>query len=249
MAKLGWGTPTLVSVSLGIIIEIPGQHRHRRRAQGRAARRGRGADRHSRSTSSAPSSSTSQRALLLRRRCSSRRVAVHDPRRRDGPAGRVGRRRRTSCCRVGGFHPRSPRRRCRSRRPTRIALSILNDVASRASGSRATSRSRRNTVQFGAQCRARSSASATSASTGTSGSTRCSSSRRSTSSSRLGVGVAQGVRRRAVQRPGCGCRARGPAPWRAHGSGSITLLFFDDRAPTSTSPGARRRTRPCRRSR
>ncbi len=24
MAKLGWGTPTLVSVSLGIIIEIPG---------------------------------------------------------------------------------------------------------------------------------------------------------------------------------------------------------------------------------
>ena len=24
MAKLGWGTPTLISLSLGVIIEIPG---------------------------------------------------------------------------------------------------------------------------------------------------------------------------------------------------------------------------------
>ena len=39
MAKLGWGTPTLVSVSLGVIIEIPGQHRDHRRPASGAARR------------------------------------------------------------------------------------------------------------------------------------------------------------------------------------------------------------------
>ncbi len=41
MAKLGWGTPTLVTASLGVIIEIPRQHRDPRRAQGGVAPRGR----------------------------------------------------------------------------------------------------------------------------------------------------------------------------------------------------------------
>ena len=39
MVKLGWGTPTLVSLSVGIIIEIPGNIAHRRRAQDRTAGR------------------------------------------------------------------------------------------------------------------------------------------------------------------------------------------------------------------
>ena len=64
--------------------------------------------------------------------------AFHHDRRRDGAAHRLGRRRQFMLS-VGGFHPRSARRRCRSR--ARSASRIESSTSrSRASGSTATSR-------------------------------------------------------------------------------------------------------------
>ena len=92
MAKLGWGTPTLVSLSLGVIIEIPGEHRHPRRAEGRAARPTTLALIVLQVNFVGAIEFDKQAALLLRRAL---RLAhpVHHDRRRDGPARRVGRRR------------------------------------------------------------------------------------------------------------------------------------------------------------
>ena len=122
-------------------------------------------------------------AVVLRRRCTTVARAVHDHRRRDGPARRVGRRRRTSCSASAASTRSSRRRRCRSRRPQRIAVSILNEPFARirVEGYFAVTS---NTVQFGAARRAVLRRQRVLASRATSASTRCSSSRRSTSSSR-----------------------------------------------------------------
>ena len=92
MAKLGWGAPTLVSLSLGVIIEIPGQHRDHRACCGSRSRPRTiavlmlqvnfvGAHR------------VRPQARLLLRRALRLAPAVHDDRGRDGGCCRVRRRR------------------------------------------------------------------------------------------------------------------------------------------------------------
>ena len=106
----------------------------------------------------------------------------------------------------------SRRRRCRSRRPTRIAIAS-STAESRGSASRATSPSPRTRCSsargpscfFGFDAFERRRA--------TSASTRCSSSRRSTSSSRSRRSVSlKRVRRRAVQHPPATSRSKGRRP-------------------------------------
>ena len=163
-------------------------------------------------------------AVLLRQPV---RVAhpVHDHRRRDGPARGLGRRRQ-----LRGERRRLPpalhAAAAAVPEPGRISVSIINTDYARIrcrgllrghQQHRAVRRARRavlrvQRVQREGPHRA---------------STRCSSSRRSSSSSRS--------RRRSRSRPSasassasaCSSRSKGRAPWRAHGTGSISLLFFE----------------------
>ena len=226
MAKLGWGTPTLVSLSLGVIIEIPGnvailgvlelalptdgrspiivlQVELRRRDRVRQA---------SASTSSprcstrASSSSRSRARWALLVACRRRREL----------------RRSASAASTRAFTP--PPLPFPS--PKRIALVILNEDVARIRAETYFAVTT-NTVQFGARAELYFGFSAFSVA----GPLRL---RRAVPvlavllhRRDLGVVLAEGVRGRRVQR-----RARsqleGPTPWHAHGTGSISLLFFVD---------------------
>ena len=81
-------------------------------------------------------------------------------------------------------------------------------------------------------------------------STRCSSSRRSTSSSTISASVSVKVFGVGVfSDPAASSTLEGPTPWRAQGTGSISLLFFEHRRRLRRHLGRRRATRRCRRSR
>ena len=245
MAKLGWGTPTLVTALARRHHRDPRQHRDPRRAEGGAARRTTPRHRAAgqlrrRDRVRQASASTSSRRCSTRGSCSSRSRARWACWSRAATT-------RTSCCRVGGFHPSFDPPPLPFPTPRRIAVDILN--------SRRARHPRRGLLrghhEHGAVRRARRALlrlRRRSASRGTSASTRCSSSRRSTSSSSLGVGVAEGLRRRPVQHPPAvrrsRARRRGGRRARARSRSCSSTS-----TSTSTSPGARRATRRCRRSR
>ena len=148
MAKLGWGTPPLVTLSLGVIIEIPGQHRDPRRAAGRAARRRRRDHRAAgqlrrRDRVRQASASTSSPRCSTRGSSSSRSRARWACWRRSATTP-------TSCSASAASTRRSSRRRCRSRRRSGSRSSILNSRRPRirVEGYFAVTT---NTAQFGAR--------------------------------------------------------------------------------------------------
>ena len=214
----------------------------------RAARRGRGADRHPGQLHRGASSSTSKRLWFF---AGAVRVAgaVHHPRRRDGPARRLGRRRQLRAQRRRLPPARSTRRRCRSRSPRRIAISILNESFATHPGRGLL----RRHVQHGAVRRQ--------------GRGLLRPRRRSASQGHIGfdalfqfspfyfiiddLGLA---RRSRSSASGCSASAsaassRAPTPWHIEGAGSISLLFFDIDVDFEPHLGRAARTRRCRRSR
>ena len=236
MAKLGWGTPTLVSVSLGVIIEIPGNIA----ILGvlKVALPDEDAALLVLQVNFVGAIEFDKTAALLLRRALRLPGPLHDPRGRDGAAGRVGRRRQLRARRVGGFHPQLHAAAAavpdpdadRGRHPQQ---------PTRADPGRGLLRRHQQHRAVRRAGRAVSSASATFAS-------RAPRLRRAVPvlavllhHRGLGVVVAEGVRRRAVQHPAADV-AGGPAPWRAHGTRLDLAAVLRDLAPTSTSPGARR---------
>ena len=218
MAKLGWGTPTLITLSLGVIIEIPGQHRDPRRAASSRCPTEDDAAPHPAGQLRRRDRVRQASALCFFAALFESRILFMTHRGRDGPAGRVGRRRRTSCSASAASTRASTRRRCRSRaRADRRSTSSTSLGA--ASASRRYFAVTSNTVQFGAHAelllrlrrlRHRGRASA---------STRCSSSRRSTSSSRSRASFSLKVFGVGVFSVRLELKLEGPTPWRAQGTG------------------------------
>ena len=164
MAKLGWGTPTLVSLSLGVIIEIPGnvaivgvlkvalpaEDDRGRRPPGQLHRRASSST--SRAAGSSPACSTAASCSspsTARWACS---IAFGDD--------------ANFVLAVGGFHPRFTPPPLPFPTPHRIAVDILNTSVARLRAE-AYFAITTNTVQFGASPR-RSSASVRSTSPATS---------------------------------------------------------------------------------
>ena len=235
-------------LSLGVIIEIPGQHRDPRACCAWRCR-------------------TEEVALIVlqvnfvgaiefdkKRLCFF--AALFDSRivflTLEGEMGVLARARATtptSCCRVGGFHPRFSRRRCRSRRPADCSVSILNDAL------RADPRRRllRGHLQHRAVRRARGALlrlQTSAASQGHLGLRRAVPvlavplHRRD-----LGLGLAS-------RSSGSGCsairlrvHAGGPDAVAASRATAASRSSSSTSTSTSTSPGARAATRRCRRSR
>ena len=247
MAKLGWGTPTLVTPLARRHHRDPRQHRDPRRAEGRAARRGRGADRpagqlHRRHRVRQEAASASSPSLF------DSRVLLHHDRGRDGRAGRLRRRRRTSCSASAASIRVQRRRRCRSRSPSGSPSDILNNPL-RGSAVEGYFAVTSNTVQFGARAelffgferaqrrgspRLRRAVPVLAASTSSSRSRRRSRSRSSASgcsASRLQLDAVEG-----------------PTPWHAKGTGSISLLLLRHRRRLRRHLGRERATPRCRRS-
>ena len=222
MAKLGWGTPTLVSLVARHHHRDPGQHRDRRDPPDRAADHGRGADQRFRSTSSARSSSTSN-GLVSSRPSSTRASSSSTIEGEMGLLVAFGDD-ANFVVSVGGFHPRfAPPPLPFPSPPDRISL--LNTPVSRAHRRgllrrhlehRAVRRARGGVLRSRHPQRQ-----------GPPGrSTRCSSSRPSTSSSRSPPRSRSTCSARACSP--CSSRiARRPAPWHVKGHGSISLLFWD----------------------
>ena len=224
MAKLGWGTPTLVSLSLGVIIAIPGDIAILGVLRDRASRRRCRRSSCCRSTLSARSSSTGS-AVLLRAHLRLAHPVPHH-RGRDGRAGRVRRRRQLRAQRSAASIPRSSRRRCRCR-CRGGSRSTSSTRPPRSSGSRATSpspRTRRSSERaldltlgfsdFGVSGQPLLRRAASSSRRSSSWST----SRRSVSLQAFGVGLMSALT--------CSFELSGPTPWRAKGTGSIGLLFW-----------------------
>ena len=129
---------------------------------------------------------------------------------------------------VGGFHPRSTRRRCRSPRRGGSRSTSSTQPIARSSASRATSRSPRTRCSSARASTLLLRLRRLRTSKGTSPSTRCSSSRRFYFIIEISASVSVKVfGMRAVQHPICGSSSTGPTPWRAKGTGSISFLFFD----------------------
>ena len=238
MAKLGWGTPTLVSLSLGVIIEIPRQHRDPRRAQGRAARpRTRpllvaAGQLHRRDR-------VRQAAALVLRALFDSRVAVHHARGRDGPARRAGATTRTSCS-ASAASTRVHAAAAAVPEPAADRVEHPQRRRSRGSASRATSRSP-PTPCSSARAPSCSSASTRSASRGTSAFDALFQFSpfhfiieisASLSVKVFGVGLFS-VRLAAT--------LEGPTPWRARAT-ARSRCCSSTSTSTSTSPGARRAT-------
>ena len=147
MAKIGWGEPTLISLSLGVIIEIPpGRRRHPRypaRGPARRRRRDSGAPGQLRRRAGIRQATL----LLLRHPCSTRTSSSSR-----SPA-------RWACCsptettpisssQSADFIRNSIRRRCRSPRRSASRIDLINESFARihAEGYFAVTT---NTVQFG----------------------------------------------------------------------------------------------------
>ena len=216
----------------------PRQHRDpRRAARSRCRPTRRAAHRAAGRTSSARSSSTSKRVWFFAALFESR-ILFMTHRGRDGAAGRVRRRRRTSCCRVGGFHPRFNPPPLPFPTPKRIALDILNTPVARirVEGYFAV------TIEHRAVRRARRSCSSASSVAQRRGPPRL---RRAVPvlavllhRRDLGGVLAQGVRRRAVQHPPATSRSRARRRGARTAPARSRFFFFDVSTSTSTSPGA-----------
>ena len=237
MAKLGWGTPTLVSLVARRHHRDPRQHRHPRRAASarcptedarahRAAGQLRRRDR------------VRQEAALLLRRAVRVARPVHDHRGRDGPAGRVGRRRRTSCSRVGGFHPRFTPPPLPFPSPQRIAVSIL-DTAGRADPGRGLLRGHDATPCSSARAPSCSSASTRFSVEGHLALRRAVPVLAVLLHHRdLGVAVGQGLRRRRCSASRLAAPLEGPTPWHAQRHAARSRSCSSTSTSTSTTPGA-----------
>ena len=239
MAKLGWGTPTLVSVALGVDHRDPRQRRHPRRAEDRPARRRRGGPqapgqlrrRHRVRQASASASSP---------RCSTRASSRSRSRARWALLAAFGDD-ANFVLSVGGFHPSftppplpfpTPRRIARRHHQPPLRAHPRRGLLRRHDQHRAVRRPRG----------ARSSASETSASAATSASTRCSSSRRSTSSSRSRASVAEGLRHRRCSASACASRSPGRRRGGPRARARPQLLFFDISADFDITWGEARDT-------
>ena len=181
MAKLGWGTPTLVSLSLGVIIEIPGNIaivgvlKIALPAEEIGADRPAGQLRRARSSSTAAASTSSRR--------SSTRASSSSPSRARWRVLAAFGDDANFVLSVGGFHPSFDPPPLPVPGPASGSPSTSSTTRCRSCASRATSRSP-PTPRSSARAWTCASASRTAASRGHWPSTRCSSSRRSTSSSR-----------------------------------------------------------------
>ena len=225
MAKLGWGTPHAGHASRSASSSrspatSPSSACSRWRCRPRMRRSS-----SCRSTSSARIEFDKQRLWFF---AAPVRVAhpVPDARRRAWDCSSPGATTRISCCPSGGFHPRFNPPPLPFPAPQRIAISMLNtDIA----------RIRTETLFRGHVEHRRSSARRRRSCFGVDVAQR----RRTPRLRRavpvlavplhhrdLRVAVAQGVRRRAVQHPLATSRSKGPTPWRAHGTGSISLLLL-----------------------
>ncbi len=223
MAKLGWGTPPLVTVSIGIIIEIPGNIAIV------------GVLKVALPTDDAALiviqvnfvgaiEFDKQRLYFFAGLFESRIVFLT----LEGELGLLVAWGDDAnfVLSAGGFHPRFNPPPLPFPRPKRIAISLLNtDIARIRTETYFAVTS--NTVQFGCDAPRSCSTSRSRASTGTWRSTRCSSSRRSASSSSVSAGVSLKVFGMGLFSIHLEFELSGPSPYRAHGSGSISFFFFD----------------------
>ena len=246
MAKLGWGTPTLISLSLGVIIEIPGNVAilgvlKRVAADEDAAVLAAAGQLHRRDR-------VRQEARLVLRRAVRLAAALHHDRGRDGRAGR-GRRRRE----LRALGRRLPpallaAAAARSRRPRRIALDIIDTSVARirAEGYFAVTT---NTVQFGARAELFFGFDALRRRGAPRRSTRSSASRRSTSSSRSPRGASLKAFGVGVFSIDLAFTLEGPTPWRARGTRLGQPAVRQHLGRLRRDVGRGDATRRCRRSR
>ena len=210
MAKLGWGTPTLVSLSLGVIIEIPGNVAILGVLQRRAADRGRPAARpagelrrrdrvrqQARATSSPRCSTRASSSITLDGEMGAL-VAFGDD--------------ANLLVSVGGFHPSFTPPPLPFPSPKRIAISILDEDAARIRAD-AYFAVTTNTVQFGARAELYFGFSVVQRAGALRASTRCCSSRPFTSSCEISASVSLKAFGVGVFSVGLDFTLEGPTPW------------------------------------
>jgi hypothetical protein len=237
MAKIGWGTPTLISISLGVIIEIPGNiavlgvlraalptaDQPLLVAPGPVRRRAR----------------TGQVTAVVLRQALRLAGADHDRRRRHGRAGGLGRQPRPGH-HVGGFHPAYRPPPLPFPVPDRLSVDLLNAAQPADPGvrllrhhqqhrpvrregrreARLQRLRRRGHLGFDALFQF--------------------------SPFRFAIHISGDVSLKAFGVGAFGIdldfQLEGPAPWRAHGRGSIGFLFFSVSADFDITWGEERDT-------
>ena len=239
MAKLGWGTPTLVSLSLGVIIEIPGNIAILGVLQ-----------------VALPTEDAAlivlqvnfvgaiefdkQARLLLRRAVRVARAVHHASRARWALLVAFGDDAELRASASAASTRASARRRCRSRAPRRIALNILNAAVARVrvEGYFAVTT---NTVQFGARAELFFGFDALSVEGHLGFDALFQFSPFYFIVDDLGVVLGEGLRRRRCSASASAVRARGPDAVARAAARARSRCCSSTSTSTSTSPGARAR--------
>ena len=231
MGKLGWGTPSIITAELGLLLDLP------KPMFAIVGVLQRGAARPKRRRSCACRSTSSACSISIAATCSSAPTCSTPGCCLFTITGSMAflvswGEQQTFALSVGGFHPdfrdipTIPALPDGFRNMARIGISLLSDDNPRLkveSYFAVTS----NTVQFGAQSRALRRRPPASTSTASSATTCCSSSIRSTSSRSCTAASRSAQDDDVIAGINITAQLSGPTPWDARGTATLTILFFE----------------------